>query len=334
MNTNASQFSSGCVNFSYIKEDDTKELLRLLVDKCPGSKVLVWDEVLIEKFNLIAKYSVLKEHGVENMCNLRPTRLPKSSAQHVIFFTRPVLSLMDIIATCIKKEEEGSSQGKEYHIFFVPWKSFLCTQRLEELGVYGSFRYVEEFQLDVIALDSDILSMEYHTAFCDLNLDGDNTPLFLAAKAIVKIQKLYGIIPTISGKGKHSQQLCNLVQRMMAEESKSYEEDQPQIDRLLIIDRSTDLITPMLTQLTYEGLIDEAFSIKNTTILLPPEKFSDASKSEDVPTEKKKLQLTSADGLYGKLRDCNFSAVGLQLKNESIQLNDTYEVFVITNTWF
>ena len=55
---------------------------------------------------------------------------------------------------------------------------------------------------------------------------------------------------------------------MMAEESKSYEEDQPQIDRLLIIDRSTDLITPMLTQLTYEGLIDEAFSIKNSKFMV------------------------------------------------------------------
>ena len=38
----------------------------------------------------------------------------------------------------------------------------------------------------------------------------------------------------------------------------------PQIDSLLLIDRSVDLITPLLTQLTYEGLIDEIFGIENS----------------------------------------------------------------------
>ena len=36
----------------------------------------------------------------------------------------------------------------------------------------------------------------------------------------------------------------------------------PKIDNLIIIDRSVDLITPMMTQLTYEGLVDENFGIK------------------------------------------------------------------------
>jgi vacuolar protein sorting-associated protein 33A len=35
------------------------------------------------------------------------------------------------------------------------------------------------------------------------------------------------------------------------------------IDSLIIIDRHVDMITPMLTQLTYEGLIDEFFGIQN-----------------------------------------------------------------------
>ena len=37
-------------------------------------------------------------------------------------------------------------------------------------------------------------------------------------------------------------------------------------DSVLILERGTDLITPMCTQLTYEGLIDEVFGI-NTSIL-------------------------------------------------------------------
>lgn len=37
----------------------------------------------------------------------------------------------------------------------------------------------------------------------------------------------------------------------------------PQIDAVILLDRSVDLITPLSTQLTYEGLIDEIFGIKH-----------------------------------------------------------------------
>jgi hypothetical protein len=35
------------------------------------------------------------------------------------------------------------------------------------------------------------------------------------------------------------------------------------LDALIILDRRVDMITPLLTQLTYEGLIDEIIGIKN-----------------------------------------------------------------------
>ena len=38
----------------------------------------------------------------------------------------------------------------------------------------------------------------------------------------------------------------------------------PQIDCLLLIDRNVDLLTPLCTQLTYEGLIDEIYGISNS----------------------------------------------------------------------
>ncbi len=58
------------------------------------------------------------------------------------------------------------------------------------------------------------------------------------------------------------------MQKLMCDEKDVGEEDSSQIDRLLIIDRTSDLITPMLTQLTYEGLIDEAFGINNSKFSL------------------------------------------------------------------
>lgn len=36
----------------------------------------------------------------------------------------------------------------------------------------------------------------------------------------------------------------------------------PCVDCLILLDRNVDLITPLSTQLTYEGLIDEIYNIK------------------------------------------------------------------------
>jgi hypothetical protein len=35
------------------------------------------------------------------------------------------------------------------------------------------------------------------------------------------------------------------------------------IDSIIILDRQVDMVTPMCTQLTYEGLLDEIFGIKH-----------------------------------------------------------------------
>lgn len=37
----------------------------------------------------------------------------------------------------------------------------------------------------------------------------------------------------------------------------------PVFDSLLLLDRNVDLLTPLATQLTYEGLIDEIYGITN-----------------------------------------------------------------------
>lgn len=35
------------------------------------------------------------------------------------------------------------------------------------------------------------------------------------------------------------------------------------IDAMIVIDRTVDMVTPLCTQLTYEGLVDEIIGIKN-----------------------------------------------------------------------
>lgn len=51
--------------------------------------------------------------------------------------------------------------------------------------------------------------------------------------------------------------------RMKREFAGSQNQILPVFDTLLLLDRNVDLLTPLATQLTYEGLIDEIYGITN-----------------------------------------------------------------------
>ena len=68
-----------------------------------------------------------------------------------------------------------------------------------------------------------------------------------------------------------------------------------QIDTLVMIDRAVDLISPLPTQLTYEGLIDEMFGINCSSVTI-------------TEPDRKVLPLNSREELYKELRGLNFNA--------------------------
>jgi hypothetical protein len=121
------------------------------------------------------------------------------------------------------------------------------------------------------------------------------------------------------------------------------------------------MITPLLTQLTYEGLIDELVGVKNCasafstlpssaltltraahvelplSLLTPPAPAGAAGTSAAAPAPpasaslkkveaKKKHHLTTAtDPLFAELRGLNFSAVGKRLNKVARRLEEDYK---------
>ncbi|TRY66271.1 hypothetical protein DNTS_026228 [Danionella cerebrum] len=303
----ASHLFCGRVNLNILREAARKDL-REFLDKCSGSKAIVWDEYLTGPFGLIAQYSLLKEHEVEKMFTLKGGRIPTAAVKNIVFFVRPRLELMDIIAENVK--------------------SLLCEQRLKEKGVLNSFMNIDEYILDLIPYDGDLLSMESEGSFRECYLENDQTSLYHAAKGLMTLQALYGTIPQIFGKGECARHVANMMLRMKREFAGSHSQILPVFDSLLLLDRNVDLLTPLATQLTYEGLIDEIFGITNGYVKLPPEKFAQKKAGEggkDLPTEPKKLQLNSAEELYAEIRDKNFNAVGAALSKKAKIISAAFE---------
>ena len=108
-------------------------------------------------------------------------------------------------------------------------------------------------------------------------------------------------------------------------------------DSVIIIDRSIDLATPLCTQLTYEGLVDEVVGIQSAHVEVDASLVADAQQTGGSASgsttplasssrKLKKVRLDVAtDPLFGSIRDENFAIVGEKLHNSAKQLNEDYE---------
>ncbi|KAJ3023189.1 hypothetical protein HKX48_003967 [Thoreauomyces humboldtii] len=315
-----------------------KELIDLL-DSVRGKKGVVLDPALSGPLSLVAEFSLLKEHGVEKIYHLAADQ-PMTECASMIYICRPKLQYMKWIAAHIQARSQAN-QKMSHHLFFVPRRTLICERVLEEEGVYGEIT-IGEYHLDLIPLEDDLLSLELENAFKELYLDGDTTAVFSLAKAIMKLQTMFGIIPKIVGKGQHSRTLADLLLRMRRELVANANDEHmsncifpshSEIDSMIVIDRNVDLVTPLCTQLTYEGLIDEVLGIRSTFVevdaailgVTAPQGAAAASGASTQGTKTKKAPLNGTDALFTQLRDLNFAVVGGLLSQVARRINADYE---------
>lgn len=69
----------------------------------------------------------------------------------------------------IRKLQRNGTVEHEFSIFWVPRRTLVCNQILEDEGIIGDVN-IAEFPLYFLPLESDILSLELGYAFPDLYL--------------------------------------------------------------------------------------------------------------------------------------------------------------------
>ncbi len=231
---------------------------------------------------------------------------------------------------------------------------------LEEAGVLGDIS-VEEFPLYFIPLEQDVLSLGLEESFGELHLVSfalnripyaqspnsiqrkDPTSIFLAAQALMPIQERYGLFPRIIGKGNNARRLMDLLFRMRSEAAAGESSviatklgmmPSASIESLIIIDREIDFATVLLTPLTYEGLVDELFGIRDNQTEIDSSIVGHApggatSSKSPAPTQqqslKRKIQLDSSDKLYDQVRDTNIAISGRLLNKVARRLESDYK---------
>ncbi|KAI0640015.1 Sec1-like protein [Trametes polyzona] len=336
------------LDVSVLKELARKALVDSL-NSVNGSKTLVLDPTLAGPLGLVTEVALLKHHGVDKMFWLEPGPLSATST-NVVYLCRPLIKWIKLIADQIKRHAR-ESQKHTYTLLFVPRASTLVTRVLEEEGVLGDVT-ISSYNLQFIPVAEDVISLENDNAFKELWVDGDETVIYDSMQALVTLQKLHGLFPRIVGKGDYAARLANLLSKNTHPSSSGAPSDNhlntasETIDSLIVLDRRVDMISPLLTQLIYEGLIDELIGIKNSHVELPVSlvspptapgqgetSSSNAASTSTAPTtsitkeRKRKHHLTTAtDPLLAELQDLNFSAVGKKLNQVARRLDEDYKL--------
>lgn len=242
------------------------------------------------------------------------------------------------------QNHKSSMVNKKYHIIFIPKVSYDCQIYLNTKDIYVRGE-VEVFSLpvDIYPIDYDILSLEindynYLNSFssnvtCNYNsknnyssnnnssnnLSINNYSYCLSElnKAIIKIETIYGKVKYKYAKGNNAVELLKLNNN----EERIFDSEN-EIFASIYFDREVDMLTPMCSVNTYEGLIDEHIGIN----------LNNLKKTDIIENDNDKV-LNSKNEFYEKIRDSNFNHVKkylhlklqtiLQIINEAKEAKDT-----------
>ncbi|XVF83091.1 hypothetical protein PTKIN_Ptkin16aG0104800 [Pterospermum kingtungense] len=310
------------LNLKSLREQSQRDLVKILKD-IRGKKCLVIEPKLGGSLSLIIQTSLLKEYGIElRHLSAEPVQ---TDCTKVVYLVPSQRDLMKFISSHVHDDNKKGLQ-REYYIYFVPRREIQCERILEEEKVHHLMT-IGEYPLYVVPLDEDILSFELNHAYKECQVDGDTSSLWHIAKAIHKLESSFGVIPNVRAKGKSSVLVADILNRMQTEEPvNSSDMALPEINTLILIDREVDMVTPMCSQLTYEGLLDEFLHINNGSVEL------DASiMGVQQEGKKMKVPLNSSDKLFKEIRDLNFEVVVQVLRQKATSMKQDYTEMTSTN---
>lgn len=289
---------------------------------------------------------MLTEHGVDKIFWLQDADSLPSNDVAVLNGAKIVYVVQSRDPKSVElltKHQRTVATNVECHVICVPKSLSFESLQLDV--------FVHSWDVPYVALDTDLYTLglgcvESEPMLTKISKQGFSAPDYvsveLSAKALHALQLQYGFAGRILARGDASslsQQLVSELQRLkdqLEAESASSGSRESQflfandsllvgekVEQIIIIDRSDDPLTPLLSQLTYSGLIDEFWGLgENGKVeieeLIPS--TVTASSSTTAPTS----QMFLSDTLYRDLRDINFSSVGARLNACATSLQSDY----------
>jgi len=231
-----------------------------------------------------------------------------------------------------------------HRIVYIPQPTALVHKMLNTSGLgTAPNASIHKMQLDLFPLETDLLSLEYDDAMREAEVEGTpSTLISTVARSILKLQDVVGPIPRIQSLGPLGEEVVRKLLNLTVDEylaSKSQEEMTPgpvaggDVAALLVMDRKVDMVTPMTTPLTYEGLLDEVVGIDcgfitvDVSTINPEDDEAEKKQANASDNEMVALGINGSDTLVAEVRDQHVEKFGTFLRNQAIALRESHHNF-------
>ena len=209
----------------------------------------------------------------------------------------------------------------ELSIIFIPAETPEIIEYLIRMNYLNCFE-IYSFSTDIIPTDYDLYSMDAEDSFREIYIDKNYSTIGQLANILLKFEVAFGKVKYKYVKGKLAKYLSDILSKKEEEHNIKTNDE---VFGMIILDRSIDFITPLLMNLTFEGMVNEFFGIEKGCITVKRSfvkvsfKRADKEKKKD---EDIRYPLTlDANRLYCKLRCFHFLTVNNYLTNLSNQIN-------------
>lgn len=300
----------------------SRQLLFSVLDALDGNITIVWDRdrTVMHRVNLFAGASVLASHGV--VANQTIETKKAASTPHVVFFLAPTMVSLDLLCDYIDNVRNDSKVL--YQVFFIPeaWYVVRESLKLRADGKYWKrLESVKEIPLCWLPRDGECLSLSNPQIASRLLINGDWTHLHKCAVALNQLVDMCrGRSPSthqrpmpIFSKGKWATDVARMMKKVRSagESDPHLKNTDPieglvKINRIVLIDRWLDPLTPMLSQLTFYGSLDELYGIGMQNSVKVPEGEFKNEKDFD-PFEEKEVHLR--DEVYHRLKHSHINTM-------------------------
>lgn len=203
-----------------------------------------------------------------------------------IFICQPVHDILSIII-----QLSVIFEYTEFNIIFIPGETYDIIDFLIENDLDSRFN-LYNYDIDMIPIDNDLISLEKKDNFRRIFLDKDITPINDLANSIIKLEACFGKIKHKYIKGAKAKIFNDLLTKKEKEANLKTKEE---IFGMIVFDRSIDFITPLTSNYTYEGLIDDNYGINKGNIIIDESYFKEKIDTNNNYSNKRMLYSLSSN---------------------------------------
>ena len=252
------------IELSIFKEHTENNFLNILDSLPNGEKRLVYEESCLSKLLFFTtREKLISKKIKKEFIKLKPGILMAESSI-IVYIIPPKKECLEIINNHIEGNNKKSDNNKdearkvvEYHIIFFPKINLECQNYIND-SYNCAYFLKHNLNMDLYPLDYEILSLELNDSLHELYITNNYNSLFLLNRAIIKYETVFGKIKNKYYLGSLGKKLKELLED--EEKNTNLDEDQTTL-ACVFLDRSIDMITPLLTNNIYEALLDDNFNI-------------------------------------------------------------------------